>query len=229
MEEITLFIAFIGGLFSFFSPCILPLIPAYLSYLSGARFSSIKKRTFNPDVFVHSVLFCMGFTLVFVLLGTILGGLGNALPRLLISKGGGILIIVFGLHTIGLLRIPFLSQEHKIDTKKLPKAKYFTSLLIGGAFGVGWSPCVSAILASILVLAANEGSVVMGSYLLLAFSLGLTLPFLMTGLFTGFMSKFLLRFQRVARFVNIFAGLMLILLGIAVYTQTLARIIGLIL
>jgi len=224
MQEITLPIAFIGGLLSFFSPCIIPLIPAYISYLSGVSLKSLKKEGFNFEVFLHTTLFCLGFTIVFVLLGSVLGGLGNAFPRLVLAKVGGVLIIVFGLFTIGLLKLPFLNRDYKIKTQNLPKATYLTSLLIGFAFGIGWTPCVSAILASLLVLAATEGSVVMGSYLLFAFSMGLVFPFMMAGIFTGIFARFISKFQKTFRVVNVLAGILLIALGIMVYTQTFAMV-----
>ncbi len=220
MESVTLWIAFLGGLASFFSPCILPLIPGYLSYLSGSSLQSIKNQTFTWDIFFHTLFFCAGFTLVFTLLGTVLGGVGNALPRTIVSKVGGVFIIAFGLYTLGLLKIPFLGHDYKIETKRLPSAKYLTSFIIGFAFGIGWTPCVSAILAAILVLAA-QGSATAGSALLFAFSVGLMIPFLLTGLFTGFAAKRISSLQPMFKYVSFIAGLMLIVLGIMVYTQRL--------
>ncbi len=228
-ETLNLGVAFIGGIISFFSPCIIPIIPGFLSYLAGVSIKELEQRTKKRwAVFYNTVFFVIGFMVVFTAAGLVIGAItqltGFNIQRL-IARIGGILIILFGLYTIGLLKIPFLEREHKLRVKTRKKS-HITSAIFGAAFAIAWTPCVTAILAAILVLAGTLASALHGAYLLFSFSVGLALPFLITGLFTVPMQKWILKYQKHFMIVNIIAGILLVLLGIVVFTGNLQRIVG---
>ncbi|MBS3109106.1 sulfite exporter TauE/SafE family protein [Candidatus Woesearchaeota archaeon] len=229
---VSIWIAFIGGFLAFFSPCIIPLIPAYLSYLSGTTLSDVEKKgkRINWGIFINSVFYSLGFAVIFTALGLLTGLLGSKIGnfQLWLSRIGGSIIIIFGLHTVGLLEIPFLGREVKIG-KTVRAGNYFSSFLLGASFGVGWTPCVGPILASILLLAGTSNSALQGGYLLAFFSLGLSLPFMLTGLFTGSVARFIDRNNALFRIFNIIAGILLIALGIVVFTNNFTRLISYIL
>lgn len=231
-EAITLAAAFLGGLGSFFLPCILPLLPAYITYLSGTSLTELEKRrsrTLQMRVFINAVFFVLGFSLIFILLGLLLGTLG-AVPasRIWLGRIGGAIIIAFGLHTIGLLNIPFLNAGRRLRVKT-PGPGYLGSSLMGISFGTGWTPCFTPILTSILVLAAAEGaSATAGAGLLAAYALGLAVPFLITGAFTSKIAHWINRANVYFGIINVIAGVLLIGLGILIFTSTFERLVGLI-
>lgn len=226
MAETTLIIAFFAGLISFISPCILPLIPAFLSYLSGISISEVNK---NPSkariiIFVNTIFFVLGFSIVFSILGVLLNSIFADVAydfRIWLGRIGGIVIIIFGLFLIKLIRLPFLEREHKLKIKKF-KFSYLTSFVFGVAFAAGWTPCVGAILGSILALAAVSAN--NAFYLLMSYSLGLSIPFLLTGLFVSRMQNIIKRFEKPLGYFNIVVGVLLIILGILVFTNTLSTI-----
>ena len=233
-EPLTVGIAFFGGIISFFSPCILPLIPGFLSYLSGTKVDDIKQKGLQRKVFLNSLFFVIGFSIVFILLGSLLGLLGESLPtaRLWLARIGGAVIIIFGLWTMGLLNISFLSRERGISTR-FKKYGYGGSTMIGASFGVGWTPCVGPILSVILGLSLSMGSVGEGAFLLSAYSLGLAIPFLITGAFTARISGWVIRYQKKREHANtlfaalrIAGGILLIILGIFVFTNNLERFLS---
>ena len=228
---ISVWVAFIGGFIAFFSPCIIPLIPAYLSYLSGTTLDEVEqKKKINWNIFVNSLFYSLGFAVIFTLLGIFTGLLGSRIVgfQYWLMKIGGAIIIIFGLHTLGLLEIPFLAREVKVSGK-IKAGSYFSSFLLGASFGVGWTPCVGPILASILLLAGTSGSALQGGYLLLFFSMGLSIPFIITGLFTSSVSRFINKSNKYFRIFNIIAGILLIILGIIVFTNNFTRVISFIL
>ncbi len=230
VESVTLGIAFVGGLISFFSPCIVPIIPAYLSHLSGTTLDQLEKKRFlQKKVFINALFFVIGFSIIFILLGALFGYLSkNPSFQLWLARIGGIIIIIFGLHTLKLINIPFLSSEHRLKIGKV-KTSNLGSILLGISFGIGWAPCVSPILASILVLAGTSMQVAQATYLLAIYSLGLAIPFLVVGLFTSATAKWIQHLNnKFYNVVNIVAGILLIILGIAVYTQNLQRLISLV-
>ncbi len=231
VEELGIGIAFAGGVISFFSPCILPLIPAYMSHLAGVSLKDLegaRSKGLQMQVFRNSAFFVIGFSFVFIALGSLLGLFGQAGAgfQIWLGRVGGTVIIVLGLHTIGLLSIPYLEVKHGMDYSRTRKASYFTSLILGGAFGVGWTPCVGPILAAIFVLAGTSASAAQGALLLTIYSLGLALPFLITGLFTGTVSKFIRSANKYFGVVNIVSGVLLIILGIVVFTNNFQRLIA---
>ena len=225
MAETTLVIAFIAGLVSFLSPCVLQLIPGFLSYLSGISTSEAQKSSkARAIVFLNTVFFVLGFTIVFSILGVLINSIFADAAfgiRTWLGRIGGIIIIVFGLVLMKVLKLPFLEKEHKFKVKKF-RISYVTSFMFGLAFAAGWTPCVGVILASILTLAALSAK--NAFYLLISYSLGLTLPFLITGLFVSRAQGFINRHEKVLSYINIVFGILLVILGIMVFTNTLSLI-----
>lgn len=224
--EINIGIAFIAGLISFISPCVLPLLPAFLSYLSGISVKELQssQTVERKPVFFNSLLFVLGFTLVFSIIGVLLNsfliGVSYQLNQYL-SWIGGIVIILFGLFVLGLLNIPFLQQEYKTHPEKRGN-QYISSLIFGAAFAAGWTPCIGPILGAVLTLAVtNPGT---AFTLMIAYSLGLGIPFLIAGLFAPEALGFLAKHKKILQYFNTVAGILLILLGILVFTGQLAAV-----
>jgi cytochrome c-type biogenesis protein len=218
-ETITYPAAFVAGLLSFFSPCILPLIPAYFTFISGYSLEELTGAAVGRvrrKVIMSTLAFGLGFSLVFILLGASASFMGGLVARYqhVIRVVGGILIIILGLHLTGLLRLPFLEVEKRVQLKEKP-AHFFGTVLVGMAFGAGWSPCIGPMLGSILILAGSEESVLEGIGLLTVYSAGLWIPFLLMSVFINLMLVFLKRTRRVLQFVNMAAGTLLIGLGLA--------------
>ncbi|MFT4326280.1 MAG: cytochrome c biogenesis CcdA family protein [Candidatus Woesearchaeota archaeon] len=216
MSEISLIIAFVAGLVSFFSPCVLPLLPGYLAYLSGV---SINEKA-NLKIFKHSLMYVLGFSLVFALLGVLLQTLLYAVSdvvMLWLARIGGVIIIVFGLHMLNIVPISFLSKQKTIAFKKKKGTSYYTSFIFGSAFALGWTPCFGAILGSIVALSASYPT--MGFFFLLAYTLGLGIPFLLIGLVPS--ENFVKAIKPYLKYFNVFVGVLLLLLGVLVFTQNL--------
>lgn len=223
MVDVTLGIAFAAGVISFLAPCVLPIIPGFLSYLAGASVAEASAK--RKEIFFNSVFFVLGFSLVFAALGVILNTILESVAydaQIWLSRIGGVIIIFFGLYLIGLVKIPFLEKEHKFHVTVKFHSRYLTSLLFGAAFAAGWTPCVGAALGAILGLAATQPG--RAFYLLLAYALGLGLPFLVVGLFAAQASVWLKKFIRYVRAINILFGIILIALGILIFTGNLSRI-----
>ena len=220
MIEISLTIAFLAGLVSFLSPCVLPIIPGFLAYLAGASLAESSSR--RKDIFLASVFFVLGFSTVFSILGVILNTILEAIAydaQAWLARIGGALIIFFGLYLTGLIKIPFLEREYKLTVKTKFKSRHLTSFVFGAAFAAGWTPCVGAVLGGILGLAATApGS---SLFLLFSYSLGLGLPFLAVGLFASQSSALINRYSYLLKYINIVFGIILIALGILAFTQNL--------
>jgi len=218
--------AFFAGFLSFLSPCVLPLIPSYITYITGLSFADLQEEhpahKVRQQTIIHSLLFIAGFTIVFVLLGASATFIGGFLQEhmALIRKVGGVLIIIFGIHVTGLVPIHALLGEKRVSIQRKP-AGYLGSLLVGLAFAAGWTPCIGPILASILMVAATEDTVYHGIALLLTYSMGLAIPFLLSALA---MHKFLVLFNRFKKHIRIFeivTGLFLIVVGVMIFTNYL--------
>ncbi len=185
------FTAFLGGILSFISPCILPLIPIYISYISGITVKELKdskdKSVYKKSI-LNSIAFVLGFSIIFTLMGTSASYIGTMIVtnKVLLAKISGALIIIFGIFYI--LKIDFIYKYLRINVK-IKSVNLFTSFLIGIFFALGWSPCVGPILSSILVIAANTSSLSKGTMLLFVYSLGLGIPFILASLFMGFFVK----------------------------------------
>ena len=227
MQTLSYTLAFSAGLLSFVSPCILPLIPSYFSYLTGLSGQELRA---DPNksrnlIIKHSLIFILGFSAIFVLLGASATFLGRFfLANQVISrKIGGVLIIFFGLYMTGLIKLNFLMKEARFHFAERP-AGALGSFLIGMAFGAGWTPCVGPILGSILLYASLSESVLTGVGLLSVYSLGLAVPFFLTALGTGF---FLNYFKgRSLRWIHVGGGIFLVIVGALIFTNALARLTG---
>ena len=223
MTESLIIGAFLGGLVSFLAPCVLPIIPGFLAYLAGA--STTETGSKRKEIFINSIFFVLGFSVVFALLGVLLNTLLQNIAyevQLWLSRIGGVMIIFFGLYLVRLIKIPFLEREYKFGVKIKFKSRYATSFLFGLAFAVGWTPCVGPALGVILGLAAiNPGSTFL---LLLTYALGLGIPFLIVGAFTGQAVEFINRHAKGLKYLNIVFGVILLALGILIFTQKLTLI-----
>ena len=218
MVQPTIFIALIAGFLSFISPCILPLIPGFLAYLSG---TNIKGKSSRAKTFVNSIFFVLGFSVIFALLGVLLNSILSRFSYIIqawLSRIAGVVILFFALHILGLIDIPFLQADHKIAVKKFQNS-YLTSFVFGASFAVGWSPCVGAILGSIFALAISSPG--HSFILLLAYSVGLGIPFLAMGLFTESIMHVIKKSDIVLKYFNIVVGILLIILGVLVFTNNL--------
>jgi len=218
MVQLTVFIALIAGILSFISPCILPLIPGFLAYLSG---TNVDGKISRSKTFINSIFFVLGFSAIFALLGVLLNGVlsrSSYIIQTWLSRVAGVVIIFFALHILGLINIPFLQADHKISVKKF-SSSYLTSFVFGASFAVGWSPCVGAILGSIFALAISSPG--QSFILLLSYSVGLGVPFLVLGLFTEPIMRLISRSGEVLKYFNIVVGILLIILGILVFTNNL--------
>lgn len=215
--------AFLGGLISFLAPCVLPIIPGFLAYLAGT--STTEGGSKRKEIFLNSVFFILGFGIVFALLGILLNTILENIAydvQLWLSRLGGIMIIFFGLYLVGLINIPFLEKEYKFGVKRTFKSRYATSFLFGLAFAVGWTPCVGPALGVILGLAVTNPSSAFA--LLLTYALGLGIPFLIVGAFTAQAAEFINRYAVQLKYLNIIFGIILLILGILIFTQKLALI-----
>jgi cytochrome c-type biogenesis protein len=224
MVEITILVAFIGGLVSFLSPCMLPIIPTFLAYLAGVSLTETKSK--QKHIFLNSLFFVLGFSVVFAILGILLNTILQAFAydvQVWLARIGGIIVIFFGLYLVGLIEIPFLEREYKFKIGLKFKSKYLTSFLFGSALAAGWTPCVGVAFGSILGLAAIKPG--LAFYLLLSYSLGLGVPFLIVGLFTSQASSLItnvtIRHAKLFKYINIVFGTILIILGILAFTQNL--------
>jgi cytochrome c-type biogenesis protein len=212
-------VAFTAGLLSFLSPCVLPLIPSYVGFITGMTVEEAERRRWNA--LLHGLWFVGGFTVVFVLLGAAASAVGSLLReyQVWLGRAGGVLLILFGLYLLGVLRPAFLMREWRLTLARKPLG-YFGSGVVGFTFGAAWTPCIGPILGGILTLAATQAGLVQGMALLTVYALGLAVPFLLTALA---LDRFLVWFQRFRPYivwVDRVAGVMLILLGILLITDS---------
>lgn len=229
ITNISLVAAFSAGLLSFVSPCVLPLVPSYISYITGLSIEQLTDATvrskFKRSIVVNSLLFIAGFTAVFVSFGASASFIGQALITYQdhIRRIGGILIIVFGLYLLGVLNISFLKMEHRFQFRSRPVG-YVGSFLIGVAFAAGWTPCVGPVLGTILLYASTTDSMLNGVLLLTSYSLGLGLPLFLTALGVD---RFLAYFKQARLYlwgVSTVSGVLLIVVGVMIYANTLTMI-----
>jgi cytochrome c-type biogenesis protein len=226
ISRITLGLAFLAGLASFLSPCVFTLVPAYVGYLGGRAVRGGAGASSRLVTLTHGLAFVLGFSVVFVLLGVAASAAGGLLYDLreYLAKIGGIVVIIFGLHMIGIFRIPFLEYDARVHTAPDQRWGYLSSALLGIFFSAGWSPCVGPVLGTILTLAINGGSVALGAKLLTAYSAGLAVPFLVAAWGIGWVSTALRRYARVMHYVEIGMGVVLIIVGVMLFTGVFALI-----
>jgi len=223
--DTTLSIAFLAGLISFLSPCVLPLIPGYISYISGTSFDKIKQKKRNL-VIIKTIFFTLGFSLVFIALGSTASLIGNffLINSNLLRIIAGIIIIFFALQLIGIFNFNFINKDVRIFTKNYSNNMTFP-LIVGAAFGFGWTPCIGPILGSILALAALEENIGKGTLLLSFYSLGLAIPFIISGILIDKFLLFSKGFKKYLSIITKVGGAILLLTGIAILTGQL-QILG---
>lgn len=211
--------SFVAGLLTFLSPCILSLIPAYISYMTGISFDELKdmqRKEIRKKTLIHSLLFAMGFSLIFMTLGASASLIGRFLIayRTLISRIGGVLVIFFGLYIAGFLKLDFLNQERRIKFK-LEKGSKFGSVFLGVTFAAAWTPCAGPVLGSILMLAATQERVLEGALLLSIYSLGIALPFVLSALLMNSFLSYFAKLKKYMFIVKFICGIFLILIGVS--------------
>lgn len=240
-EPVSLWVAFGAGIASFLSPCILPLIPTYLTYLAGSALAGASSGStgsyyFHPaaararaGVLLNSLAFVAGFSLVFILLGLSASTVGRLLLdyQPVLRKLGAAVVIIFGLHLMEVLRLTPLLRERRPNWQPRQVGPA-GSLLMGMAFSVGWTPCVGPVLGAILVYAGTAASVAAGGYLLGAYALGLALPFLLTAYFVGSAHGLTRRLLPWARWISVASGFLLVLMGVMLYNNFFFRLAGLV-
>jgi cytochrome c-type biogenesis protein len=227
-ENITLAVAFGGGLLSFFSPCVLPMVPVYLASLYGPEIFDVKGL--RVPVFLHSLSFVVGFSIVFVLLGALAGLTGYALnPNYgLLRQIAGGLMIAFGLLLIAATKVSWLNYEKRLMPSLGSITGYLRSLVIGAVFSISWTACVGPVLGGILALASVRATAWQGAYLLAVYSLGLGLPFLIVGAAFDFILPLIKRINRYTGIIHIVSGLLLVIVGVLILTNKLTWISSLV-
>ena len=236
--EVSFVTAFLAGVLSISSPCVLPLVPLYLAHLAGISVGETD-RAARPRVLANAFAYVLGFSLVFVLLGVALGAAGNLVAtasfvagnRFWLVRLGGALLVLLGLHQIGLITIPFLNRERRVSAGSPPAGHVTSSFVVGLTFGAGWSPCVGPILGAILTMAAGQGSVERAAALLTVYSAGLAVPFLLAALAFGSTPGVVRGINRRLQVVSGLSGGVMIAVGaimlLGLYQQFFARLVAL--
>lgn len=230
-QTVTYSAAFIAGLLSFLSPCVLPLIPAYFSFITGFSLDELLDGThknIRKKVFLSTLSFVCGFSLVFIILGASASLLGSLIEtyKNYIRIIGGIIIILFGIHLTGWIQIRGLNIDRRIHFQHKP-FHIMGTFIIGMAFGAGWSPCIGPLLGSILVIASSKDTIWQGIQLLGFYSAGMAIPFILISIFINFLLEFLHRATRLIKYINRIAGILLIIIGIFLLTDSFALIYSL--
>ena len=225
--SVTVPLAFLAGLASFLSPCVLALVPAYIGYLSGRSVTAEGVVVENRwETFAHGLAFVTGFTLVFIALGAAASLIGAVLYdlRIWLARIGGVVVVVFGLHTMGVISIPFLDYDTRRQMRAHPGLGYGSSVLMGVFFSAGWAPCVGPVLGVILTLALATGSLNQGVALLTAYSAGLAVPFLLAALGIGRIAELLRRHADAVQIVSKVTGVVMLIVGVLLLTGSLQRL-----
>ncbi len=219
ITNISVGLAFLAGLASFLSPCVFSLVPAYIGYLGGRAAGGESTGNARWVTFTHGLAFVLGFSIVFVVLGVAVAAAGHFLYdlRYWLAKIGGVVVVVFGLHMIGVFRIPFLEYDVRVHSLPDRRWGYLSSALMGVFFSAGWSPCVGPVLSVILTFALNGGDIGLGAKLLSFYSAGLGIPFLVAALGIGWVSNILRRHGKVMRTVEVAMGVVLVIIGIMLF------------
>lgn len=215
---IGVLIAFSAGLLSFLSPCVLPLIPSYVTFITGLSFDDVQQA--RRAALTHGVLFVLGFSLIFLAMGAGATMLGQVLiqNRDWISRVGGVIIIIFGLYLLGVLNIGFMSRERRFHVADKPVG-YLGTVLVGIAFGAGWTPCLGPILGSILVYTGSQADLGRGMWLLSAYSMGLAVPFLLSAVAIDRFTAFFQRMRKQMIWISRISGAVMIIIGILLLTN----------
>lgn len=224
MTEVSWALALGAGVLSFFTPCILPILPAYISFITGTAVKEIlDNRPPRGEILPPIVLFCLGFSVVFVILGATVTALGRLLSahQRTLQLLGGIVVILLGLQQMGLLKLGFLQRDRRVHLKAKPAHK-FGALVVGVAFAAGWTPCLGPVLGSILAYASTKETVIQGVTLLSLFSLGMSVPFVALGLALGVVLPRIRAASRFMRWIGLANGALLILLGLLLMTDQMS-------
>ncbi len=224
----SIWLALFAGIISFLSPCVFPLVPAYLAQLTGTQISNNQLDVNRKIIISRSIGFIIGFTIVFLLLGASSTFIGQIFMknRQLLEKIGGIVIVVLGFQMLGLFSIKILMSEKRLHTKPKKSTSFLSSVLFGFVFGAGWSPCIGLVLSSILILAAQSGTMASGMFLLFIYSLGMGIPFLLVALVY---SRSLNKIRKINKFIPTIqkvSGAIMVVLGILLYTGLFSRLSG---
>lgn len=228
--DLTGMVAFISGLLSFFSPCILPLVPSYLIFISGITFddyTELQFRKYRKIVLIHSLAFILGFSFVFVVLGISSSALGKLLSnyQAYVMRIGGFILIILGLYYLDLVKIPLLNREKVFHLKEKPFG-LFGSFIIGITFSLGWTPCVGPALSSILIIASTTENIWEGVYLLGLYSLGLAIPFLVSALIFDQLFGLLKKYSSIVKYSMKVLGVLFILIGVLFFSSYWGMVIG---
>ena len=233
-ENISIFVAFLAGIISFLSPCILPVIPSYLAFITGISLEELSQqeslKKVRKKVIANSLMFILGFSILFIALGASATFLGKSLFRNIrwFEIIGGVFVIILGLHFAGIFRLKFLDREKKIHLKKKPLG-YLGTCLVGMAFGAGWTPCVGPILGTILTMAATTQNVLKGIILLTFYSAGLALPFFLSAVILHKFFEYFKTIRKYFKVISIVGGVLLIIVGILLisgYFSSLSGFLG---
>jgi cytochrome c-type biogenesis protein len=226
MADLSLPVAFLAGIISFFAPCVLPLLPAYIGYITGVSLEDLKSSGYKPylkKILVSNLFFVLGFSIVFVALGIAASGLGALLRKYadIVQRLGGLIILVFGLEFAGIINLAFLAKEKRATLPAWAKGLgYIRAFLLGFIFAAAWTPCIGLVLGSILALAAVSGTVSQGAALLLAYSLGISTAFMLVSLTLTSATKYLRLFRNHPGLLAKLSGMLLIILGALLLTDT---------
>ena len=213
-------IAFLEGIITFISPCLLPMLPIYISYFAGGGERSVRKTL------SRAIGFVTGFTIIFVILGALAGTVGSFLKehQTAVNIVSGLVVVFFGLNFLGVFKLNlFRGSSRSVDTQNM---NFFSALLFGVIFSLGWTPCVGAFLGSALILASQQGHVVQGMLMLLTYSLGLGIPFILSAVLIDYLKTAFNWIKRNYRIINIFSGCLLVLIGIMMASGTLGRLLS---
>ncbi len=231
MDNVSVLAAFAAGVVSFLSPCVLPLVPGYISIVSGISLEQLQSEQKNKGlmkiVVINSVFFIMGFSVTFITLGASATFLGQLLMSRMsvLYRIAGIVIIIFGLHLTGIIKIPFLYQDKRFHNVAKPRGM-FGAFVLGLAFAFGWTPCIGPILAGILTFASTKETVTQGVFLLAVYSAGLGLPFLLTSLGLNKFLSFYGRFKHHFKTVEVVSGVLVVTVGLLILTNNFTRLAG---
>lgn len=225
--NLTIGLAALAGLASFLSPCVIALVPAYIGYLGGRSVTPSGQLVDNRWVtFTHGMAFVLGFSLVFISLGAAASAIGSLLYdlRVWLARIGGVVVVLFGLHTMGVINIPFLDYDTRRQMTPNPSLGYLSSVMMGVFFSAGWAPCVGPVLGAVLTLALNSAELNQGIVLLTAYSAGLAIPFLLAALGIGRVAELMKRHGKLVHYLSVATGAALVVIGILLFTGTLQQL-----